>query len=131
MEAHPQAMMAPKLEKVAAAPKLERRQAAQAEAGKNKGVQIEGPLADRKIASYAVPAFPDWARNQGILGADVSIRFAVDEEGSVMPGMRVENSSGYGRLDKLAMESLKNWRFASKPGAGVQWGVITFKFVLE
>ncbi len=94
-------------------------------------MQIEGPLADRKIASYVVPTFPNWARDQGILEADVGIRFTVDEDGNVMPGMRIENSSGYGRLDKLAMEALKNWSFAPKPGAGVQWGVITFKFVLE
>ena len=132
MEARPQAVMAAKLDKVAAdAPKLQRRQAAQAEAGQRKGVEIEGPLADRKIASYAVPPFPGWARDQGILEADVAIRFTVSEDGDVMPGMRVVNSSGYGRLDKLAMESLKSWRFALKPGAGVQWGVITFKFVLE
>lgn len=131
MEARPQAAMAPKLEKVAAiAPKLERRQAEQAGAQK-KGVEIEGPLADRRIAAYSVPAFPDWARNQGILEADVGIRFTVDEDGAVMPGMRVESSSGYGRLDKLAMESLKSWRFVPKPGAGVQWGVITFRFILE
>ncbi|MBI3566369.1 MAG: TonB family protein, partial [Elusimicrobia bacterium] len=131
MEAHPQAMMAPKLEKVAAvAPRLERRQAAQADASK-KGVEIEGPLADRRVEAYSVPPFPDWAKNQGILEADVSIRFTVDEDGAVMPGMRVEKSSGYGRIDKLAMESLKSWRFASKAGAGVQWGVITFRFILE
>lgn len=132
MEAHPQAIMAAKLDKVSAdAPKLQRRQAAAADAGQAKGVDIQGPLADRKIASYAVPPFPAWARDQGILEADVAIRFTVDEDGAVMPGMRVENSSGYGRLDKLAMESLKSWRFASKAGAGVQWGVITFRFVLE
>jgi TonB family protein len=131
MEARPQPVMAPKLEKVAAiAPRLERAQAEQAGAAK-KGVEIEGPLADRKVAAYSVPTFPDWARNQGILEADVAIRFTVDEDGNVMPGMRVENSSGYGRLDKLAMESLRSWRFAPKPGAGVQWGVITFRFILE
>jgi TonB family protein len=133
LDAHPQAAMAaPKLEKVAAdAPKLQRRQATQAEAKQTKGMSIEGPLADRKIASYSVPPFPSWAKDQGILEADVAIRFTVDEDGGVMPGMRVVNSSGYGRLDKLAMDSLKTWRFVSKPGAGVQWGVITFKFVLE
>jgi TonB family protein len=133
MEAHPQPAMAAKLEKIAAAPpKLERRSAAVADASKTaKGVEIEGPLADRRIAAYSVPTFPAWARDQGILEADVGIRFTVDEDGNVMPGMRVEHSSGYGRLDKLAMESLKNWTFAPKPGAGVQWGVITFKFVLE
>lgn len=132
MESHPQAMMAPKVEKVAAiAPHLERRQAAaQADASK-KGVEIEGPLADRHVDAYSVPPFPDWAKNQGILEADVAIRFTVDEDGNVLPGMRVEKSSGYGRLDKLAMESLKGWRFATKPGAGVQWGVITFRFILE
>jgi TonB family protein len=132
-EAHPQAMSAPKLDKVVtAAPKLQRRQAAQADVAEpKKGVEIEGPLADRKIASYAVPAFPDWAKDQGILEADVAIRFTVDEDGAVMPGMRITSSSGYGRIDKLAMESLKSWRFASKPGAGVQWGVITFRFVTE
>jgi hypothetical protein len=79
MEARPQAAMVPKLEKVAAlAPKLERRQAAQASAQK-KGVEIEGPLADRKVAAYSVPSFPSWAKNQGILEADVAIRFTVDE----------------------------------------------------
>jgi TonB family protein len=131
MEARPAPVMAPKLDKVSAiAPRLERRQADQAGAAK-KGIEIEGPLADRKVAAYSVPAFPDWAKNQGILEADVAIRFTVDEDGNVMPGMRVENSSGYGRLDKLAMESLKSWRFAPKPGAGVQWGVITFRFILE
>ncbi|MBI3564870.1 MAG: TonB family protein [Elusimicrobia bacterium] len=85
----------------------------------------------RRIASYSVPPFPSWARSQGILEADVAIRFTVDEDGAVMPGMRITSSSGYGRLDKLAMESLKTWRFVPKPGAGVQWGVITFRFVTE
>ena len=106
------------------------RQQAAAEPPK-KGVEIEGPLADRKVAAYEVPAFPDWAKSQGILEADVSIRFTVDEAGSVTPGMRVRTSSGYGRLDRLALDALKNWRFVPKPGAGVQWGVITFRFILE
>jgi TonB family protein len=132
IEAHPQAVMAPRIVKVPDAPVAPRRQAAQADAAEEKkGVQIEGPLADRKVAAYAVPSFPEWARSQGILAADVAIRFTVDEDGNVLPSMRLETSSGYGRLDKLAMETLKNWRFVPNPGAGVQWGVITFKFVLE
>jgi TonB family protein len=131
LDARPQAVGTPKFEKVVAeAPKVVRRQSAQATAQK-KGVEIEGPLADRKISAYSVPPFPDWARSQGILEASVGIRFTVDEDGIVMSGMRVVNTSGYGRLDKLAMESLKSWRFASQPGAGVQWGVITFRFVVE
>jgi TonB family protein len=116
----------------AAAPEPVRRVAqAAADAGARKGVEIEGPLANRKIVAYSVPAFPDWARQQGILEAAVAIHFTVDAGGLVMPGMRVERTSGYGRLDKLAMESLKSWRFAPMPGSGAQWGVITFRFVLE
>jgi TonB family protein len=116
----------------AAAPEPVRRVAqAAADAGARKGVEIEGPLANRKIVAYSVPAFPDWARQQGILEAAVAIHFTVDADGLVMPGMRVERTSGYGRLDKLAMESLKSWRFAPMPGSGAQWGVITFRFVLE
>ncbi len=121
-----------KLAPVAEAPKPVRRAAAAAaDAGARKGVEIEGPLADRKVTAYSVPTFPEWARAQGILEAEVAIRFNVDAEGAVMPDMRVERGSGYGRLDKLTMDSLRNWRFAPKPGAGVQWGVITFRYVLE
>ena len=39
-------------------------------------MKIEGPLADRKIVAYEIPEFPAWARDQGILEAAVSIRFA-------------------------------------------------------
>ncbi len=128
----PEAVAAPKLDKMAEAPRLERRAAAAAaEGGPKKGIDIEGPLADRKVVASAVPAFPDWARSQGILEAEVAIRFNVDADGSVMPGMRVERTSGYGRLDKLCMDSLRNWKFAPAPGSGAQWGVITFRFVLE
>ena len=129
-EARPQA--APRLAAVSeAAPKPQRRQTEQAQAVQKKGIDIEGPLADRKIKSYSVPTFPAWAKAQGILEADVAIRFTVDEDGNVMPGMRVTSTSGYGRIDKLAMDTLSRWIFASKPGAGVQWGVITFRFLLE
>jgi TonB family protein len=134
MEARPQpTIAAPKLEKIAAPKPVHHEAAAVQTAGveQKKGVQIEGPLADRRVAAYTVPPFPDWAKDQGILEADVAIRFTVDEDGNVLPGMRVESSSSYGRIDKLAMEALKNWRFAPNPGAGVQWGVITFRFVLE
>lgn len=128
-----QAAAAPKFETIApAAPKLERRQAAAAtEGGPKKGVEIEGPLKDRKVVSADIPKFPEWARTQGMMEAEVAIRFNVDAEGSVMPGMRVERTSGYGRLDRLCMDSLRNWTFVPAPGSGAQWGVITFRFILE
>ena len=115
---------------IAETPKLQRRQAAAATV-QRKNLEIEGPLADRRIVSYSVPSFPDWAKQQGILEAEVAIRFNVDAEGSVLSDMRVERTSGYGRLDRLAMESLKTWKFAPAPGSAAQWGVITFRFLLE
>ena len=122
---------APRLAKLDAAPKLARRQAEATISESKKGVEIEGPLADRKVTASDIPPFPSWAHSQGILEAAVSIRFTVSSDGAVLPGMRVERTSGYGRLDKLTMESLRNWRFEPIAGSGVQWGVITFRFVLE
>lgn len=133
LKPRPEAAIAPKLDKmVTVAPKLERRQAAAAtEGGPKKGVEIEGPLKDRKVVSAVVPKFPEWARTQGMMEAEVAIRFNVDAEGLVMPGMRVERTSGYGRLDRLCLDSLRNWTFVPAPGSGAQWGIITFRFILE
>jgi len=62
----------------------------------------------------------------------VAIRFYVSKEGVVSgDDMRVESTSGSGRLDRLAMESLKNWKFVPIAAEQRQWGVITFRFVLE
>jgi TonB family protein len=131
MRARPEAAIAPKFEKIDAE-KLERRQAAAAtDAAPKKGVEIEGPLKDRKVVNAVIPQFPDWAQKQGLMEAEVAIRFNVDADGAVMPGMLVARTSGYGRLDRLCMESLRNWTFAPAPGSGAQWGVITFRFVLE
>lgn len=126
------AAAAPKIEALAPETKLQRRaQAAAADEAPKKGVEIEGPLKDRQVVGAVVPQFPDWAKAQRIMEAEVAIRFTVDADGNVMPGMRVERGSGYGRLDRLCMESLKSWTFAKAPGTGAQWGVITFRFLLE
>lgn len=98
---------------------------------KKKSVELEGPIADRKVTAYEIPDFPAWAREQGMIEASVAIRFWVTREGDVMPNMRVEHTSGYGRLDRHAMESLKKWKFAPVFVEEKQWGVITFRFILE
>jgi TonB family protein len=108
-----------------------RREAAAIDAGKKKGVEIEGPLADRKVLSYQVPAFPDWAKAQNLMEAEVAIRFNVTPAGDVMDEMRVEKTSGFGRLDRLCMDALRGWKFAPISSGEKQWGVITFRFVLE
>ena len=63
--------------------------------------------------------------------AEVRIKFYVSPAGDVLPDLRVETTSGYGRLDRLALDSLKTWTFEPIGGAGRQWGIITFRFVLE
>ncbi len=78
-----------------------------------------------------MPRFPDWARARSILEAEVVILFYVDPEGSVLSDMRVERTSGYGQLDRLAQQSLRNWKFAPITTSERQWGRITFRFVLE
>lgn len=98
---------------------------------KKKAVEIEGPLSSRRIVHSSLPSFPDWAREMGLVEAEVQIRFNVDPDGAVADDMRVERTSGYGRLDRLAMEHLKRWRFQPIGGQGREWGLITFRFLLE
>lgn len=120
----------PMIKRIEQAPPAAPRRTAAVQAPKQ-GVEIEGPLKDRKVVTYDIPEFPEWAKQQGVVEAAVSVRFYVDPEGNVVPDMRVEHTSGYGRLDRLAMDSLRNWKFAPIGLAERQWGIITFRFVLE
>ncbi len=105
--------------------------AASLKSGGKKGIDIEGPLANRNVISYNIPKFPDWALKQGIPESSVSIRFWVSPDGKVLPNLRIERTSGFGRLDRLAMEALKKWRFAPIKTQEKEWGVITFRFLLD
>jgi TonB family protein len=99
---------------------------------KKKAATIEGPLHGRKVLHAEVPRFPAWAQAQGVLEATVRIRFNVDAGGRVLEEVQLVQTSGYGELDRLAMDSLKAWLFEPKPeGFGEQWGIITFRFVME
>lgn len=123
---------APTAKQEMAAPAPKRTKATlQDDGASKKGVEIEGPLADRKVVAYEIPEFPQWAKDQGVLEANVAIRFWVDKNGNVLPNMRVEHTSGYGQLDRLAMDSLSRWKFAPLLSEEKQWGVITFRFILE
>ena len=97
-----------------------------------KKAEIEGPLSRRKVRRYILPEFPAWARDRGLLEAEVSLKFFVDNSGRVLDNTTVEKTSGYGALDRLAAEALKKWEF--EPLSGVvsrQWGIITFRFVTD
>jgi TonB family protein len=97
-----------------------------------KKVEIEGPLSRRKVLKYYVPVFPAWARDRGLLEASVAIKFYVDNSGRVLDNASVEKTSGYGALDKVAVDAIKKWLFEPLTGAAArQWGVITFRFVTD
>lgn len=131
----PKAAAAPKQEKLSAMaspPPAPARRAEAPQQVKKKAVEIEGPLSNRRIVQHSLPAFPDWAREMGLVEAEVQIRFYVTPDGDVQPdNMRVERTSGYGRLDRLAMQHLKLWKFQPSAAAGNEWGIITFRFLLE
>lgn len=95
-----------------------------------KKVEIEGPLSKRRVRKYYVPEFPAWARERGLLEAAVSIKFYVDNSGRVLDETSVEKTSGYGALDRLAADAIKQWQFEPLAGPAFrQWGIITFRFV--
>ena len=104
----------------------------QAQAAAKPAMEITGPLSKRKVTRFYAPAFPDWARDRGILEAAVSIKFFVDNSGRVLDNASVEKTSGYGMLDRLAVDAIKRWTF--EPAGGTQtsqWGVVTFRFVAD
>jgi TonB family protein len=121
----------PMMKKLETAPPVAPKRTVGIQEEKKKTVEIEGPLADRKVVSYDIPQFPDWAKQRNIIEAEVKILFYVDPEGNVLSDLRVEHTSGYGQLDRLSMESLRRWKFAAINTSERQWGRITFRFILE
>lgn len=98
---------------------------------KKKAVEMVGPVTGRKILSSPLPTYPEWARSRGVQ-ADVAIRFSVSPDGAVRREVFLERTSGYRELDQLAQDAIRRWRFASVvESVGDQWGVITFRFILE
>jgi TonB family protein len=119
------------------AAELDKQLAATASAASNalrpkKSFEIAGPLNNRSITHKVIPQYPAWAEEQGIIGS-VRIWFTVTSDGAVRSNMRVTKTTGYPDLDKLALEALKQWTFASFESADEsnQWGIITFTFSLS
>lgn len=124
------ARTAPKPQIQQAIPKEAKKQeSATLEISKEK-VKITGQLSSRKVVRSFVPEFPAWAKARNI-EADVAIRFFVSATGEVRDNAVVERTSGYPELDKLAMTALKQWKFTPLAGNDDQWGVITFRYLLD
>jgi TonB family protein len=102
--------------------------------GTTKRVSLTGQLSKRRRIYEPIPEYPAWAERRGI-EAQVVIYFVVAPDGRVKPeNTYVELTSGYPRLDKLALEALKKWRFVPlQPNVPQvdQWGRVTFRFILR
>ena len=93
---------------------------------------ITGALANREILEKVIPQFPYWARTKGV-GATISLRFTVMENGIVKETVIVERTSGSLQWDQMVISALKQWKFVPLKSGGLrqdQSGVITFQFVI-
>ncbi len=94
--------------------------------------EIFGPAAKRGLVSTVLPAYPEWAQKQGI-ETEVKLKFWVTPIGKVKE-VETIGSSGYYRLNQLAVSTMKNWIFEKldpRLPQIDQWGEITFFFMLE
>lgn len=96
------------------------------------GAQLAGPIADRAVLSSVTPAYPDWAKRDGV-EAQVTLYFIVRADGSVKENILVQKTAGFGDFDDNARSALATWRFEPLSGGrtGEQWGTITFHFRLR
>jgi protein TonB len=95
---------------------------------------IEGELAGRALKRQVNPAYPDWARKEGI-EAIVRFRLSVLPNGLLKESdLQLEQTSGYRELDRIVYEALIQWEFNPLPSdlpQVDQTGIITFSFNLK
>ena len=80
----------------------------------NEGVTLPGTLqmAYPRYQSNTPPAYPGLARKRGQEGK-VILQVLVNEQGRVVD-LAIENSSGFGQLDRAALSAVRKWSF--EPG---------------
>ncbi len=95
---------------------------------------IEGELAARAIKNQVNPAYPDWAKKQGV-EATVKFRLTVLPNGLLKEeDLQLEQTSGYRELDRVVYDALIQWEFqplAPNITQVDQSGVISFSFSLK
>ena len=96
------------------------------------GASLAGPIADRPVLFYTLPAYPDWAKREAVEGS-VTLYFVVRPDGTVKENILVQKTAGFGDFDDNARTALRAWRFEALKGGrtGEQWGTITFHFRLR
>ena len=96
------------------------------------GASLAGPIADRPVLHVVTPAYPEWAKRDGV-EATVTLYFVVRPDGSVRENILVQKTAGFSEFDDNARAALGAWRFEPLHGGrtGEQWGTITFHYRLR
>jgi len=96
------------------------------------GASLAGPVADRPVVSYTMPAYPDWAAREAV-EASVTLYFLVLPDGRVKENIQIQKTAGFTDFDQSAIAALRQWRFEALTGGATedQWGTITFHFRLR
>lgn len=95
----------------------------------------EGPAggAGRKVRYQEPLEYPEWAKEKGLV-AKVVLRFKVMPSGTVDSQIIVKRTSGYRKLDELAIRAMRNYLFEPLPPGTPQrpqWGEIALTFIAE
>ncbi|MDE2605804.1 MAG: energy transducer TonB [Burkholderiales bacterium] len=93
---------------------------------------VEPPSTDAAYLRNPKPAYPPMSKRLGEQGK-VIVRVLIGVDGTALDA-RVRDSSGYDRLDRAALETVRKWRFVPGRRAGVpeaMWFNVPFNFVLE
>ncbi|MCK4334138.1 TonB family protein [candidate division WOR-3 bacterium] len=91
---------------------------------------LSGDLSPSDIITSPFPVYPPWARQKGLTNVTVTIRFAADAAGNVLPTMIVAQSTGYPNWDSQVKSALARWKFKPADGIGKRNATITFRFIL-
>jgi len=94
------------------------------------GITISGEIRNRKILKTYIPEYPPWLKGEGFEPV-VVLRFTVLPDGHVKDRIFVKITSGYKKLDDLAIKEMKKWIFAGVRGGREETGEIIFKFSLK
>lgn len=96
------------------------------------GATLGGLVADRRVLTHTMPAYPGWATTQAV-EATVTLYFLVMPDGQVKQNVQVRRTAGYQDFDGNAVTAIRQWRFEPLAGAEAreQWGTITFRYRLN
>ena len=93
---------------------------------------LQLPSSDADYLNNPKPAYPPMSRRLGEQGL-VVVRALIGADGNAQKA-EVQQSSGYERLDRAAVETALKWRYVPGKRAGVaeaMWFNLPLRFVLE